>query len=55
MFQREKAETTQAHTVVSLHAGVVLPVISVFLQLNIRYFVHKKISYYVCLISQILR
>lgn len=55
MFQREKAETTQAHTVVSLHAGVVLPVISVFLQLNIHYFVHKKISYYVCLISQILR
>lgn len=35
MFQGEKAETTQAHRVASLHAGVVLSVISVFLQINI--------------------
>lgn len=41
---REKAESTQAQIVGNLHAGVFLSVIGAFLPINMRSFVHKKVS-----------
>lgn len=55
VLQGKKAETTRAHIIRDLHAGLVLCVIGVFLQLNMHSFVHMKVSYYACLISHILR
>lgn len=41
VLQGKKAETIQAHRIGHLHAGVVLSMNSVFLQLNMHAFVHK--------------
>lgn len=53
IFQGKKAETTQAHVVGDLHAGVVLSMITVLLQLNMHSFADKKLFKHFCLISHI--